>query len=90
MAIYKMSYICAVFNVVFLLSSFAVMYFETSILAGVFILGMMFSPLVSVAGILLGIVALALKEPYKKSVIAIVLNIACSLLVVFFIFKPFL
>ena len=90
MAIYKMSSICATFNLAFILSSFAVMYFDAGILAGVFIMGMMFSPLVTVAGILLGIVALVLKEPYKKSVIAIVLNIACSLLVVYFIFKPFL
>ena len=85
MVAYKMSYVCAAFNITALLSSLALLSFKTDILAGLFVIGMVFSPLVTVAGILLGIVALILKEPFKKSLIALALNIAFPV-VVFSIF----
>ncbi|KGR84466.1 hypothetical protein [Lysinibacillus odysseyi] len=74
MAVYKMSCMCAAFNIIVLISYFALIVIEAGVLAGIVLLGIIFFPLVTFAGIMLGIGALVLKEPRMKSLIAVAVN----------------
>ncbi|WP_274310170.1 hypothetical protein [Solibacillus daqui] len=71
----KLSFLCVAFNVTLSIISFLAGYFDGNIFR-VLSIGILFlPPIVTFCGVLLGIGAIVLKEPFIKSITAIGLNI---------------
>ncbi|WP_428909934.1 hypothetical protein [Niallia sp. Krafla_26] len=76
MPVYQMSLYCVGFNLILSVLSFFAVYFD-GVLARTVSMGIWFlPPMVTFSGVLLGIGALVLKEPFIRSILAIALNIA--------------
>ncbi|MGE7186994.1 hypothetical protein ACQKKK_24415 [Peribacillus sp. NPDC006672] len=76
MTVYKMSFLCVAFNIMLSIMSFLASNFDV-FLFRILSIGIFFLPqMVTFCGVLLGIGAIVLKEPFIKSIIAIALNIA--------------
>ncbi|RIJ63758.1 hypothetical protein [Rummeliibacillus sp. POC4] len=76
MPVYKLSFLCVVFNVTFSIISFLAAYFDGIIFQTLSIGIFFLPPMVTFCGALLGIGAIVLKESFIKSITAIGLNIA--------------
>jgi hypothetical protein len=78
----KLSYICVAINIIAILSFYIVLtiHFIADLFEPFFLLLIVIYPMVSFIGILLGIGAIVLKEPFLKCITAIILNFLCLLI----------